>query len=69
MQCSLLIAPGAIAYLLTDRFDRMMGIAAVVSVVCSLVRAYASYHLDASTSDCIVGLQGIVFMVALVVAL
>ncbi len=65
---SMLIAPGAIAYLLTDRFDRMMVIAAVVSVICSLVGAYASYHLDASTGGCIVVLQGMVFMVALVFA-
>lgn len=58
---AMLITPGAIAYLLTDRFNRMMIIASVVSVLSSLIGAYASYHLDASTGGCIVVLQAIVF--------
>lgn len=58
---AMLITPGAIAYLLTDRFNRMMLIASVVSVLSSLIGAYASYHLDASTGGCIVVLQAIIF--------
>lgn len=58
---AMLITPGAIAYLLTDRFNRMMIIASVVSVLSSLIGAYASYHLDASTGGCIVVLQAIIF--------
>ncbi|MCA0458495.1 MAG: metal ABC transporter permease [Chloroflexi bacterium] len=58
---AMLITPGAIAYLLTDRFNRMMIIASVVSVLSCLIGAYASYHLDASTGGCIVVLQAIIF--------
>ncbi len=58
---AMLITPGAIAYLLTDRFNRMMVIASVVSVLSCLIGAYASYHLDASTGGCIVVLQAIIF--------
>jgi manganese transport system permease protein len=65
---SMLIAPGAIAYLLTDRFNRMMLIASAVSVLSSLVGAYASYHLDASTGGCIVVLQALIFGAAFIFA-
>jgi manganese transport system permease protein len=65
---AMLITPGAIGYMLTDRFNRMMVIASIASVVSSLVGAYASYHLDASTGGCIVVLQALIFLLAFVFA-
>jgi manganese transport system permease protein len=59
---AMLITPGVIAYMLTDRFNRMLIIASVVSVLSSLIGAYASYHLDASTGGCIVVLQVLIFV-------
>jgi manganese transport system permease protein len=59
---SMLIAPGAVGYLLTDRFDRMMVYSVLVSVVSCLVGTYLSYHLDGSTSGCIVVLQTLIFL-------
>ena len=65
---AMLITPGVIAYMLTDRFNRMLVIAATVSVLSSLIGAYASYHLDASTGGCIVVLQTLVFAAVFIFA-
>jgi manganese/iron transport system permease protein len=65
---AMLITPGATAYLLTDRFTRMMGIAASIGAVSSAAGAYASYYADGNTGGCIVSLQTLVFFVCLVFA-
>jgi ABC-type Mn2+/Zn2+ transport system permease subunit len=65
---AMLVTPGATAYLLTDRFVRMMVIACAMGVLTSLVGAYASYFLDGSTGGCIVVLQTVVFLLALAFA-
>lgn len=62
---AMLVTPGATAYLLTDRFGRMIGIAVALGIVTSLVGAYASYFFDGSTGGCIVTLQSALFVVAL----
>ena len=41
--------PGATAYLLTDRFNRMLPIAAASAVGSSLLGVYLSFFLNAST--------------------
>lgn len=63
-----LVTPGATAYLLTDRFSRMLGIAGGIGVGTGLVGAYASYYLDGSTGGCVVVLQTLIFLAALVFA-
>lgn len=63
---AMLIAPGAIAYLLTDRFDRMLLIATAVSVGSSIAGTIASFHIDGATGPCIVLIQAAVFVVALI---
>jgi len=65
---AMLVTPGATAYLLTDRFSKMLGIAVAMGVGTSLVGAYASYFFDGSTGGCIVTLQSALFVVALVFA-
>ena len=65
---AMLVTPGATAYLLTDRFGRMIGIATAMGVATSLVGAYASYFFDGSTGGCIVTLQSALFVVALIFA-
>jgi manganese/iron transport system permease protein len=65
---AMLVTPGATAYLLTDRFGRMIGIATTMGVVTSVVGAYASYFFDGSTGGCIVTLQSLLFVLALVFA-
>jgi manganese transport system permease protein len=58
---AMLIIPGATAYLLTDRFGRMLVVAPVVSAACSVVGIYLSYWLDAATGGLVVVVQGVVF--------
>ena len=65
---AMLVTPGATAYLLTDRFARMLGIATGMGALCGLMGAYASYYLDGSTGGCIVVLQTLFFLMALVLA-
>jgi manganese transport system permease protein len=65
---AMLITPGAIGYMLTDRFNQMMVIAVAASVLSSVMGAYLSYHLDASTGGCIIVFQAMLFLLALVFA-
>lgn len=62
---AMLVSPGATAYLLTDRFGRMLGLATVMGVSTSFIGAYASYFLNGSTGGCIVVLQTALFLAAL----
>lgn len=61
---AMLITPGATAFLLTNRFDRMLAIAAGAAVFASVVGVYASFWLDASTGGAIVCVLTLQFMVA-----
>ena len=63
---AMLIIPGATAYLLTDRFGRMLVIAPLVAASCSVVGIYLSYWMDASPGGLIVLTQGCTFVMAYV---
>ncbi|WP_318734081.1 MULTISPECIES: metal ABC transporter permease [unclassified Roseofilum] len=65
---AMLVTPGAIAYLLTDRFDRMMGLSITSSVLSCILGTYFSYHLDISTGGAIVVLLTLFFILAMVFA-
>ena len=65
---AMLVPPGATAYLLTDSFDRMMPIAMASGVFSSVVGTYISYHIDGSTGGCIVVLQTLLFVIAMIFA-
>jgi manganese/iron transport system permease protein len=65
---AMLITPGATAYLLTDRFGKMLWLSSGLGVVTSLFGAYASYFVNGATGGCIVTLQTIVFLAAFVFA-
>lgn len=58
---AMLIIPGATAYLLTDRFSRMLLIAPLVSAGCSVIGIYLSYWVDAASGGLVVVVQGAVF--------
>ena len=65
---AMLIAPGATAFLLTDRFERMLMIAAAVAIGSSVVGTIASFHFDGATGPCIVLIQATVFVAAFLLA-
>ncbi|RQO50375.1 hypothetical protein DBV08_07745 [Rhodococcus sp. KBW08] len=58
---AMLIIPGATAYLLTDKFSRMLVTAPVVSAICAIAGIYVSYYLDTASGGMVVMTQGIVF--------
>ncbi|MDJ0705156.1 MAG: metal ABC transporter permease [Leptolyngbyaceae cyanobacterium MO_188.B28] len=65
---SMLVTPGSIAYLLTDRFDRMLIISTIASVCSCVFGTYLSYHLDVSTGGSIVVLLTLLFILSMVFA-
>lgn len=60
----MVVTPGATAYLLTDRFPRLLAIAVAIGSLTSFIGAYASYFLDGATGGIIVVLQTAIFLVA-----
>ncbi|EME16642.1 metal ABC transporter permease [Rhodococcus triatomae] len=58
---AMLIIPGATAYLLTDRFGRMLLIAPATSAACGVIGLYVSYYQDTSPGGMVVLTQGILF--------
>ena len=64
---ALLIAPGAIAFLITRRFGVMLLVAVGVSVTCSLVGVYLSFFIDSAPAPTIVLLMSACFVVAFLV--
>ena len=65
---AMLITPGATAYLLTDRFDRMTILAVISSVISSIVGVYISFWSDIETGGSIVLVQTVIFLVAFLFA-
>ncbi len=65
---AMLVTPGATAYLLSDRFDTMMLIAMASGIFSSVIGTYISYYIDGSTGGCIVVLQTLLFLVAMIFA-
>ena len=61
---ALLIAPGAIAFLLTKRFEMMMVIAVSVASISSFLGVYASFYLDSAPAPTIVLLMTVQFIAA-----
>lgn len=65
---AMVVTPGATAYLLTDRFPRLLVIAVAIGALTSFIGAYLSYFLDGATGGLIVTLQTLVFLAAFVFA-
>jgi manganese/iron transport system permease protein len=65
---AMVVTPGATAYLLTDRFPRLIMISVAIGAATSFTGAYASYFLDGATGGIIVVLQTAIFLAAFVFA-
>jgi len=61
---AMVVTPGAIAYLLTDRFPILLGISIAVGAVCSALGSYISYFIDGVTGGVIILLMTIVLLCA-----
>jgi manganese/iron transport system permease protein len=64
----MVITPGATAYLLSDRFPRLLVIAVAIGALTSLTGTYLSYYLDGATGGVIVVLQTLIFLLVFVFA-
>ncbi len=63
---ALLIAPGAIAFLVTRRFEAMLVVAVVIAIGSSLVGVFASFHLDSAPAPTIVLVMTGLFIAAFI---
>lgn len=61
---ALLISPGAVAYLLTTRFERMLAVSVAISVAASLAGVYVSFFIDSAPAPTIVLLLSASFVAA-----
>ncbi len=65
---ALIVTPGATAYLLTDRFSRMIMVSVMIGAGTGFAGAWVSYFLDGATGGVIVCLQTLIFVLAFVFA-
>jgi manganese/iron transport system permease protein len=61
---AMVVTPGATAYLLTDRFPRLLVLSVAIGASTSFFGAYLSYYLDGATGGVIVTLQTLIFLIA-----
>ncbi|MBY6004779.1 metal ABC transporter permease [Salipiger bermudensis] len=65
---AMVVTPGATAYLLCDRFPRLILLSVSIGALTSFIGAYLSYFLDGATGGVIVVLQTLIFLAAFVFA-
>jgi len=66
LSIGLLIAPGAIAFLLTKRFDRMLMVAVGVTLVSGFMGVYLSFYIDSAPAPTVILILTAVFISAFV---
>ncbi len=65
---AMVVTPGATAYLLTDRFPRLLVVSVAIGALTSFFGAYLSFFVDGATGGIIVSLQTVIFLIAFVFA-
>ena len=65
---AMVVTPGATAYLLCDRFPRLLLVSTCIGGLTGFVGAYLSYFMDGATGGIIVLLQTLIFILAFVFA-
>ncbi len=65
---AMVVTPGATAYLLTDRFPRLLVLSICIGAFSSFAGAYISFFLDGATGGIIVTLQTLLFLAAFLFA-
>ncbi|WP_394690695.1 metal ABC transporter permease [Hoeflea sp.] len=65
---ALVVTPGATAYLLTDRFPRLIVIAVAMGSITCFAGVYLSYFLDGATGGVVIMLQTGIFLLAFLFA-
>ena len=65
---AMVVTPGATAYLLCDRFPRLLMLSVAIGAGTSFAGAYLSYFLNGATGGVIVTLQTLIFLATFVLA-
>lgn len=65
---AMVVTPGATAYLLCDRFPRLVAVSVAMGAITSFLGAYISYFLDGATGGVIVSLQTLIFLAVFILA-
>lgn len=65
---AMVVTPGATAYLLCDRFPRLIVVSVLIGTLTSFVGAYLSYFLNGATGGIIVCLQTLIFLAVFIFA-
>jgi len=65
---AMVVTPGATAYLLSDKFPRVILYSVVIGAGTSFIGAYMSYFIDGATGGIIVVLQALIFIVTFIFA-
>ncbi|MEP4034596.1 metal ABC transporter permease [Roseibium polysiphoniae] len=65
---AMVVTPGATAYLLTDRFPKLLAMSVAIGAVTSFTGAYLSFFLDGATGGIIITLQTLIFLLVFVFA-
>lgn len=59
---AMVVTPGATAYLLCDKFPRLIALSVTIGAITSFTGAYLSYFLNGATGGIIVCLQTLIFL-------
>jgi ABC-type Mn2+/Zn2+ transport system permease subunit len=62
---AMLVTPGCIGFLLTERFGRMLAIAVATAAFSCVSGVYVSFFINGSTAACIVLIQTVIFILTL----
>jgi manganese/iron transport system permease protein len=65
---AMVVTPGATAYLLTDRFPRLLILSVLIGSLTSFIGAYLSFFVDGATGGLIVSLQTLIFILVFLFA-
>ena len=68
MVIAMVVTPGATAYLLTDRFPRLLVLSVLIGSITSFTGAYLSFFVDGATGGLIVSLQTLIFILVFLFA-
>jgi manganese/iron transport system permease protein len=66
LSIGLLIAPGAIAFLVTKQFERMLAVAVIVTLGAGLAGVYVSFFLDSAPAPTVILVLTAIFVIAFV---
>ncbi|MBX2834533.1 MAG: metal ABC transporter permease [Micavibrio sp.] len=65
---AMVITPGATAYLLSDRFGKMISLSIVIGSISNALGTYLSFYMDANSGGLIVCIQTVLFITAFIFA-